>query len=64
MMINTFHFTLKAIFVLKIFELLSLNFGQVEKWLDAKDKVNSKTYDVTVWESNNCNAHITHYLKK
>ena len=59
MMKKPFYFTLKAIFVLKI-----CKFGQVEKRLDWKDKVNSKIYDVTTWETYNCNTHIAQYLKK
>ena len=34
------YFTLKALFVLKIFKFLSWIFGRVEKWLDG-------------WETNN-----------
>ena len=60
-----FYFTLKAVFVLKIFKLLSWLFGQIEeKRLDKKDRVNFKIYDVTTWEINNCNTHIAQYLKK
>ena len=57
MMENTFYFTLKALFVLKIFKFLSWLFGNVEKHLDLKDKVNCEIYDVTNWLTNNCNAH-------
>ena len=31
---NAFYFILKALFVLKIFQILSQPFGHVEKWLD------------------------------
>ena len=31
---NAFYFTLKSLFVLKIFKFLSLDFGHVEKRLD------------------------------
>ena len=55
---NAFYFTLKALFVLKIFKVLSSIFGHVEKRFDFKDKVNFKFYDVTIWETNNCNTHI------
>ena len=34
LMKNAFYFTLKALFVLKIFKFLSLLFGHVEKRLD------------------------------
>ena len=64
MMKNTFYFTLKALFVLKIFKFLSLLSGHVEKRLDSKGKVNFEIYDVTTWLINNCNTHIAQYLKK
>ena len=47
MMKNIFYFILKAFFVLKIFKFLSQRFGQQKKWLDQKDKVDFKIYDVT-----------------
>ena len=47
MMKIDFYFTLKALFVLKIFKFLSLLFGHVEKWLDWKDQINMKFYVVT-----------------
>ena len=50
---NTFYFTSKALFVLKIFKFLSWLFGHVVKRLDKKDKVNFKFYDVTAWLRNN-----------
>ena len=53
----------KALFFFKIFEFLSWLFGHVAKWLDKKDKVNFKFYDVTVWLTNNCNTHIAQYLE-
>ena len=49
MMENAFHFTLTTLFVLKMFKFLSWLFRHVEKWLDSKDKVNFKIYDVTTW---------------
>ena len=55
---NAFHFSLTALFILKIF------FGHAEKWFDWKGKVNFKIYDVTNWETNNRNTHIAQYLKK
>ena len=39
MMKNVFYFTLKALFVLKLFRLLYRRFGHVEKRLDQKDKL-------------------------
>ena len=49
MMKNAFYFKLKALFVLNIFEFLSLLLGDVEKQPDQKDEVNFKIYDVTTW---------------
>ena len=49
MMKNTFYFTSKALFVLKIFKSFSWLFGQVAKQLDKKDKINFKFDDVTAW---------------
>ena len=40
-------FTLKTLFVFKIFKYLSYIFGRVKKLLDQKDMVNFKIYDVT-----------------
>ena len=51
---NTFYFTLKALFVLKIFKYLSWLSVCVVKRFDWKDKVNFKIYDVTAWLTNNC----------
>ena len=64
MMKNVFHFTSKALFVLKVFKFLSWLFDHVAKRLDKKDKVNLKFYDVTPWLTNNCNAHIAQYVEK
>ena len=61
---NAFYFTAKALYVLKILQFLSSLFGHVAKWLDKKNKVNFKFYDVTAWLTNNCNTHIAQYLKK
>ena len=55
---NTFGFTSKALFVLKIFKSLSWLFGHLAKRRDKKDKVIFKFYDVTVWLTTNCNIHI------
>ena len=46
-------FILEALFVLKKF-----------KQLDYKDKINFKIYDVTTWETSNCNTHIVQCLNK
>ena len=59
-----FYFTLKALFVFKMFKSLSCIFGHVEKRLWLKDKINSKIYNVATWLTNNCNTHIEQYLKK
>ena len=61
---NTFYYTLKALFVFPIFELLFSTFGHVGKRLDEKAKVNFKIHDVTNWLTNNYNTLIERYLKK
>ena len=63
MMKNVFYFSLKALFVLKIFKFLSCLFGHVEKRLDWKDEVKFKIYEVTTWETNNRDANIEQYFK-
>ena len=55
---NAFYFTLKALFVLKIFNFLSWPFGHDEKRLDLKDKVSVRSHDVTTSLTGNCNRHI------
>ena len=40
---NKFYFTLKTLFVLKIFKFLSWHFGQVEKLFDQKEMVKFMT---------------------
>ena len=64
MMKIVFHFTSKALFVLKIFKILSWLFGHVSKRLDLKDKAHFKFYGVTAWLTNNCNVKIAQYLEK
>ena len=61
MMKNVFYFTLKALFVLKVFKFLSRLFSLIRKknGLVGKIKVNFKIYDVRAW-----NAHIAEYFKK
>ena len=61
---NAFYFTLKALFVLNIFKFLLWHFYHVEKRLDWKDKVNFMIYDISTWEKNNFNTHITQCYKK
>ena len=61
---NAFYFTSKALSVLKIFKFSSWLFGYVSKWLDEKNIVNFKFYDVTDWLTNNCNTDIVQYLEK
>ena len=46
---DIFCFILKALFILKMFKLLPCCFGQIEKRLDQKDKVNFRFYEDTVW---------------
>ena len=62
MMKNAFHFTVKALFVFKIFKFLFCN--HVEIWLDKKAKVKFKNYDVTNWITNNYDTYIWRYVKK
>ena len=63
--LNTyFYFILKALFVLKIFTFSCLFFGDAEKRLDKKAKVNFKIYDVTDWTTNDYDTHTAQYLKK
>ena len=52
---------LKALFFLKILHFCPDFFGHVEKWLDKKNKINFKIYDVT---DDKYNTHIVQYLKK
>ena len=61
---NAFYFILKALFVLEIFNLMSLLFSHVENRLDKKVKVNFKIYYVIYWTVNNYNTYIVQYLKK
>ena len=64
MMKNAFYFNLKALTIVKITKFLSWLFDHVEKRLDLRDKVNFKMYDITIWETNNYNAHVAQYFKK
>ena len=54
MMNNAFYFTLKALFVLKIFKFMVM----LKKRLDQKDEINFKIHDVTNWIINNCNTYV------
>ena len=63
MMKNGFYFTLKALFLLKIFKSFSLHFGHVENQLDQKDKVNFNVFDVTTSLIDYCHTHTDQYLK-
>ena len=58
------YFTLKALFVLKLFKSLSRHFGHVGKTAWLESKVNCKICDVTTLLTNNYNTHITQYLTK
>ena len=62
-MTNAFYFTSKALFVLRILKFLSLLLDHVAKWLDKKNMVNFKFYDVTAWLTNNRNTHIAQYFE-
>ena len=55
MMKNAFYFTLKTLFVLKLFKFCLSHVGEL---LDKKAKV-----DVINWETINYNTHTTKYLK-
>ena len=46
---NTFYFTSKAFFVLKILSFFFFTFCLVAKRLDEKDKINFKVYDLSDW---------------
>ena len=59
MMKNAFYFTLKALFVHKIFKCLSRLFGYVEKRLDWKHQVNFKIYNVTTRLTIICKTNIS-----
>ena len=61
---NVFYFTLKALFVLEIFQFSFWIFGHVEKRRNKKAKVNFEIYDVTNWITNNFDIYIARYLKK
>ena len=47
MMKSAFYFTLKALFILTILQFTSSLFSHVEKWLDSKDYIDCRFYDVT-----------------
>ena len=61
---NVFYFTSKALFVLKIFQILSRHFDHAARQLDKKDKVNFGFYYVTAWLTDNRNTHIAQYFEK
>ena len=62
---NAFYSILSALFVLKIFKLLSWLFGYIEKnTYTLKDKFDFKICNDTTWLTNNYNAHIVQYLPK
>ena len=50
---NAFYSMLKALYVIKIFKVLSDVFGDVRKRIDKKVKINLKIDDVTDWTNNN-----------
>ena len=62
---NAVYFSLKTLFVVKVFEFSSSLFGHIEKRLDKKAKIIFKNYDVINWETSYYKIlHITQYLKK
>ena len=56
-------FTLKAIFLLKIFKFLFCLFGYVEKRLEKRAKVNFKIYDATSQKTNSYNTRCKYNMK-
>ena len=48
---NTFYFTLKSPFDIKILKFLSLFSGHFEKRIDEKNKINLKIPDDITWET-------------
>ena len=62
MMKNAFYLMLKPFFVLGIIMFLFSLFGDVEKQLDKKAKLNFKIFDVTDWTINNYNTYIVQYF--
>ena len=70
MMKNAFYFTLKALFVLKVFKFLSWLFSYVEngvslciqsEWGKMRTRITLITH---AFYAVNCNMHIAQYLKK
>ena len=59
---NHFYFILKALFVLKIFKLLSSIFGDSEKMAWLERSVNFEIYDVKAWLIKDYNTPIAQYL--
>ena len=55
---NAAYFSLKTLFVVKVFEFSSSLFGHIEKRLDKKAKVIFKNCDVINWETNYYKIHI------
>ena len=49
MMKNASDFTIKTLFILKIFKFLYGLFGHAEKGLDQQDKINFKIHDLATW---------------
>ena len=60
MMKNAFNFILKALFVLKIFKILSWFFGheEITAWLE--NKINFEIDDIKAWFANNYNHVLLH----
>ena len=60
MMKNAFNFILKALFVLKIFKILSWFFGheEITAWLE--NKINFEIDDIKAWLANNYNHVLLH----
>ena len=57
-------FNLESYFRPQDIQIFVFNFWSCRKQFDLKDWVNFKIYDVTTWETNNCDKHIIQYLEK
>ena len=58
---NVYLFYLIVSFRSQDIYIFVLNFCDLEQRFDQKNKVVFKIYDVTTWETNKCNTHITLY---
>ena len=61
---NAFYFTLKALFVLKLFNFFFDFLFMHKNGLIGKIRLISNIYEVATWLTKKCNTHLTQYLKK